>query len=184
MAQYYYTVASLPMLSYEHEPPIDTQYFLDSCINTVNAEDYRILCSADLVPNDAAEDSILILWTSWEKTLRNELVKMRSASTGLDAESYIRENNYSTGAYDAAREAYNSANPLLGEDVLNKARWAFLDNLEVGHYFDLSRLIIYYLKLQLLQRRQLLKPEVGKKKYSELYNQITDKIHQSYDGEL
>ena len=36
--------------------------------------------------------------------------------------------------------------------MLDQARWAKLDELSFGHYFDLEALIIYAYKLRLLER--------------------------------
>jgi hypothetical protein len=43
-------------------------------------------------------------------------------------------------------------NPLQAEEYLLNLQWQKLDALSIGHYADLSALILYKLKLQVLQR--------------------------------
>ncbi len=184
MADYYYTVASLPMLSSNQQPSITIDYFLETCRYTLSEKDFNTLIKADIVPGGEKVNGVLEKWQNWERSLRNELVKMRSQKTGIDSEKYLREGDTATGVFDAAREAFGSANPKIGEDILDNARWRFLDELEFGHNFDLTKLIIYYLKLQIAERKKNMNDEAGSVKYKEIYDSITDKIHQSYDGEL
>ena len=184
MAEYYYTVASLPMLTLNQEPPITVEYFLDTCSYTMNEGDYDTLTKAVSTPIGEAVHPTVEAWYSWERSLRNELVKMRAQKTEMDSEKYLREGNTSTGVFDAAREALAAANPKIAEEILDGARWRYLDELEVSHNFDLTKLIVYYLKLQIKERKRVMTDVNGEEKYTEIYNGITDKIHQSYDGEL
>lgn len=184
MAEYYYTVASLPMLSLGQEPPISIDYFLENCSYTMGEEDYQVLLSAVIVPVQKSAHPAIAMWQNWERTLRNELAVLRSQKTGIDYEIYLREGETTTGVSDAVREAGNAANPQIAEDILDSARWRFLDEIEGAHNFDLTKLIVYYLKLQIAERKMMMNQQNGENKYQEIYQGITDKIHQSYDGEL
>ncbi|MBI9105522.1 MAG: DUF2764 family protein [Spirochaetales bacterium] len=184
MAQYYYTVASLPTVQLEQEPPITIEYFLDACSYTIKEKDFHILQMATILPEGKPSHPAIASWYAWEMTLRNELVKMRALNTGFDAAQYLREGDNVSGPFDAAREAVSSANPALGEDVLDRARWRYLEEMQMGHIFDMTALIVYYLKLQIAQRRKVMTVEKGTRIYKDLYNRITAKIHQSNDGEL
>jgi hypothetical protein len=48
--------------------------------------------------------------------------------------------------------AYRSASILEAEKILDQARWNFLDALSFGHYFDFDYLLVYGLKLKILER--------------------------------
>lgn len=184
MAQYYYTVASLPMIQLEQEPPITSEYFLDACKYTIKEKDYSILLMATLRPEGTAVHPAIAKWYAWETTLRNELVKIRAQNTGFDSQQFIREGGSFAGGFDIAREATGAQNPAISEDVLDRARWRYLEEMEIGHIFDMTALIVYYLKLQIAERRRIMTTEVGTENYKEIYNRITEKIHQSHDGEL
>ncbi|MDC7227158.1 MAG: DUF2764 family protein [Spirochaetales bacterium] len=184
MAEYYYTVASLPMLILGQEPSVSLEYFLENCRYTMNENDYETLLTAGLIPDNASEYPAVVRWQNFERTLRNELAAVRSQKTGIDYDTYRREGETVTGVADAVREASSAANPEIGEDILDAARWRFLDELESSHNFDLTKLIVYYIKLQISERRKMMNEQNGREKYGEIYQGITDKIHQSYDGEL
>ena len=116
--------------------------------------------------------------------MRNELVKMRAQNTGFDAGSFVREGGNGSGSFDTAREAAGASNPAVGEEVLDRARWRYLEEMEIGHIFDMTALIVYYLKLQIAGRRTVMTAEAGSSMYREIYDRITAKIHQTRDGEL
>ena len=51
-----------------------------------------------------------------------------------------------------ALAAYRNTSILEAEKILDQARWDFLDSLGLGHYFDFDYLLIYGLKLKMLER--------------------------------
>ena len=55
--------------------------------------------------------------------------------------------------------------PLEIEKEILLLRWNFLEDQEMGHFFDLSFLIIYYLKLQILERLFSFDKERGKERF-------------------
>jgi hypothetical protein len=79
------------------------------------------------------------------------------------------------GVSEVAREAFQATSPLDAESVLNKARWEYLELLETGNYFNLSKLIIYFLKLQVLQRKMEIDKEKGKAVFTEVYAAVLEK---------
>jgi len=79
---------------------------------------------------------------------------------------------------EAAREAYNHESPLSGEDILNRARWSHLDELEVGHFFDLDRVIVYYLRLQILARRRIFTRSEGERLFAAINERIMNDYYQ------
>ena len=172
---YYYMVSSLPMLAYDTERFMSEEEFLDCCESTVSPHDYRLLKNTSLVPADSEESShpVLEKWNSWERSLRNDLVKIRAGRKGVDGDKYVASGAIETGLQNIARDACAAATPLEAEIILDRARWEYLENLEAGHYFDLGKLIIYYLQLQLLRRRSRLIKEKGLAAFDEIYAAIT-----------
>ena len=172
--QYYYTVSSLPMLMWDSDKFMTESEFLYACESTVAEKDFETLKASLLSPvqGTAVTNPVLKSWYDWENTLRSELVKLRAAKKGTDAEKYISDNPGEAGVVEIAREAFNQSSPLDGEKILDQARWDFLDMLEAGHMFDIGKLIIYYLKLQLLNRRALLNKEKGQQEYEKIYADI------------
>ncbi len=65
---------------------------------------------------------------------------------------------------------------MKAEEYLNRERWIFLEELEVGHFFDLEKLIVYSIRLQLLERKKFFSMEKGKEHFLEMYEQIETAI--------
>lgn len=180
MAAYYFTVAELPSLSYEADPPITVQTFLEMCESTVTGKDFLALRSAGLVPATEGP-SLLCSWYSWESSLRNELAKLRAAKLGRDADRYLKEAEDRPKLADLAREAAGQDDPLRGEEVLDKARWSYLDELALMHYFDLDTLLVYYLRLLILDRKAA--RGGGAEAYNELYASMAKQLDPKESGE-
>lgn len=184
MSQYYFLVASLPSLTYDTAVAHTPQQFLEMVREHATASDYEAVRSASIdapAGIDARYDSVR-QWQRFETGLRNALVRLRTPAKGVEADSYLRRDpdgrDYTdlSGVTEAARAAVSEVSPLTGEHDLGKARWAFLDELEVGHFFDVEKLIVYYLRLQLIARLRQLNRDDGER----LYRAATDKIMTDY----
>jgi len=87
-------------------------------------------------------------WAGWEVTLREELAGFR-----------CRHEEEGPGAVEhpALLEAWDAAlDPMLGEKILDEARWTFLDGLAGRYSFSHDEFVAYLLKLRLLTRYQTL----------------------------
>ena len=143
------------MLFYEEAAPLTRSEFVELCGIELADKDIELLLNSSISSLDSLTPTSATLeeWRTWERGLRNELVKLRAHNKGWEPSEYLRESDDVLGLHETAREAVNESSPLEGEDSLNKARWSYLDELETGHYFDVERLVVYCLKLQILERR-------------------------------
>ncbi|MCK5674918.1 MAG: DUF2764 family protein, partial [Spirochaetales bacterium] len=123
--------------------------------------------------------SLIKKWLSWEGTLRNEIAKLRSVSLGVDSGQFIYDTPSNSEAPGIAKNAYKMDSPLLAEEVMDKARWQFLDELEQGHYFDLEKLIVYSLRLQILERKSMFTTENGNEKFQKIYENIKEAVREA-----
>lgn len=94
--------------------------------------------------------------------VRNALVRLRAVRLGLEPDEFVRGDIFDHSQTLLAEEAFNANSPLMAEEILNKARWRYLDELEFGHYFDIERLVIFFIKLQILERISLFDTEKGR----------------------
>lgn len=185
MRQYYYMIASLPLLKSDSPPPFDIEDLFYSCRGNIKDSDLTLLETVSLEPGDSAGNEMLERWYDWETSLRNELVRLRSQRKAADSDKYLREGDVFPGVPEVAREAFTQESPLSAEEILNRARWAKLEELEVGHYFDMVKLMVYTLKLQLLQRQSRFTKELGQEKFGAVYDQIHEDIQNAEKfGEL
>lgn len=176
---YYYIVASLPSLSLHEKPNITIDAFLAVCKDFLDDNDFNILqlislfnVEDDRIPLDAVKR-----YFQWEKGIKNILVKLRAEKLGVEPEPFIRgEVIYDYFQSALAENTFNANSPLLAEELINKARWNYLDELENGHYFDIDKLAIYYIKLQLHERMSLFNQKIGQGKLDCIINSINNSI--------
>lgn len=174
MRQYYFTAASLPLLSLDAKPSITVDSFLSTCELHLTTSDFSVLANSSIkVPEseDALTGVAKVCW-DWEKSLRNELAKLRAAKMSISSDEYLKDGETVFDTHRIASEAFKVDSPLEAEGFLNAARLSFLDSISVGHYFDLNFLVIYYLKLQIFDRVSCFESEAGFKKYQEIYTNI------------
>lgn len=171
--QYYYVTTSLPSLSLSEELPIRKDDFLANCEKYLKKTDFNILESVSLfdVEEDEAPLDIVRRFFGWERGIRNALVRLRAEGLGLEPDEFIRDEIVDHSQTFLAEEAYNADSPLVAEGILNKARWRYLDELEFGHYFDIERLVIFFIKLQILERISSFDAEEGRESLNAVVSQ-------------
>ncbi|MBU1853168.1 MAG: DUF2764 domain-containing protein [Candidatus Omnitrophica bacterium] len=166
MRQYYYLIASLPMLEFGMKIPFSYRQFLLLCREHLSIADMEIIKRVRIEPcEDIEEDSLSLReWKEFDIALRNEIVRFRAGKKGLDPIQYIRGESY-LEPYLAGlvQWATNQESPLEAELSLDRLRWERIDGLTRGHYFDIDYLIAYALKLQLLERWERINSEGGMK---------------------
>lgn len=96
---------------------------------------------------------VLKKWRDFDIALRNELVRVRAARKKVDPLKYLRHDGYSQPQI-VHIASVSLRNPLIleAEKALDLERWRLLDELSYGRYFDFDTLVIYALKLLILER--------------------------------
>ncbi len=184
MGQFYYTVASLPLLRYGESISLTHQEYLEDCRKWLKPWEWRILKASTIVPETETEfPGIAEAYRRWEVNLRNELVRLRAGAQGLSAETYQRKGESFPDTAVLAATAFKESSPLEAEDVLNRGRWDFIESLKTGHFFDLEFLILYSLQLQIAERRMKFEEEKGYARYQEIYQNILSGIDNIGIGE-
>jgi hypothetical protein len=175
MSQYYFAVASLPHLTYNMEKVPTVEQFLEICERNLKPRDLELIKAAIFknIESEKTGNKILDNLFIWEKNLRNRLVFLRAKKRNEPPEKYMRKNPELFIDDRFIREAFEDDSPLDAEDILNRERWAYLDNMELGHYFDEIKLVIYYLKLQILWRKKDLNKEKGAQRFNEILEKFS-----------
>lgn len=166
------------MLSYDGSLHITSELFLDYCSRELSGESMEKLtnCRISIPGDEMMLDGAAADYWFWEKSLKNELVRLRARNMNVDEKDHIREGETLFGVPEIAAAAMKIDSPLEAENFLNRARWQALSDLGTGHYFDFHALTIYFLQLQLLERKQLFNAERGYGKYQEIYENILSNV--------
>lgn len=156
MANYYtYLISSLPMLHFGMKPPFSFEKFIGICSRLIPEKDIEILNSIPRIEIGLyrGREPALRQWQGFEIALRNGLVKIRAMHKHLDPLKYMRrDGDTDSSVSHIATNVHRTLAILEAEKVLDQERWHFLEGLCFGHYFDLDFLIIYGLKLLILER--------------------------------
>jgi len=160
---YYFLVASLPHLSLRAAPPLTTGQFLRRCAAQISATHYRILAEVERFQAQPTGTGLALLdrWHERERALRNALAVVRAQRLGVAAAAYLRNFRQDPSLAEIAQRLLMLDSPLAADEELDRLRWRFLEELAFGHYFDLETVVIYRLKLHLLERRARFNPTVG-----------------------
>ncbi len=155
-AYYTYLISSLPGLNFSGKAPFGLQDFLARCEHLIPKQEFDILLQAlnqEAATWELARPKSLQQWRNFEVALRNELARVRSSRRKIDPAKYLRQPDSAEAQVShLALLAYRSSSILEAEKILDQARWSFLDELSLGHYFDFDYLMIYGLKLKILER--------------------------------
>lgn len=152
-----YFISSLPGLDLGTLPPFSFTAFLDKAKDFIPSQEMEILKNISTGGEYAWEGpltSVLRKWYAFDTALRNELVRLRAGHKRAGPDRYIRPLKGYPGNDIAhiAISAHKNPSIIEAERFLDEQRWAFLDSLLFGHYFDLGFLAVYGLKLLILQR--------------------------------
>ena len=178
MSEYYYLVASLAALRFDAPPPMSRQELLSRCGEQMSASDFQAVAAAALDGLSGARcaSPALRKWNRRETSLRNALVRLRAQKLGRDPHPYLQDIDEELGPEEAAREAVSASDPLEAERLLDRVRWSCLDELEVGHFFDTERLVVYALKLLILERIAAMSRERGQEEFERVSKVVRAKI--------
>ena len=159
MAKYYYLAASLSYLKFREEPPISRDGFIAECRKWLSAGDITTLLSADLYNHDIkpVDTRLVKEWKSFDLALREDLAVIREA----------RVKGESCKTPEILRTVIEQETPLLMEVELERIRWDFLEHKNAGRYFDTDALVLYFLKLQILERLAKFNKDAGERFFYE-----------------
>lgn len=153
------------MLQFGMKPPLSHKDFLEECRRQLSAGDM-----ANLEKNTVGLSKE---WNIFDISLRNELVRLRSAKKGKNPDNYLRgtkETNPFTEPM--AHWAVNQDSPMDAEKYLDKIRWEKIEDIKRGHYFDTDYLAAYGIQLRILERWDRIDSGGGMKILEELTGKI------------
>lgn len=189
MSKYYFFVSSLPSLQFSGPLPLSSAEFLERAKNFLSPEDFSVVSLARLDGSfqEGAEEislksEVLHAYFTWDKALRNELVRQRAAKLGRNPDAYLRPSDAMYEAEQTARQALALESPLESELFIERARWDYLEMALGLRNFDHETLVVYHLKLLSLERRMRLNPEKGTEAYSNVYNAILSQANKRNGG--
>ena len=173
---YYYFIATLPSISYGDKPPVSSDAFRELCNALLHPDDAALLkyCYYDpklvvetVQPTGSAFIDLLMLR---ERVLILNLAFIRAAK--LKRPSPEDPPHDVPRAEARGKTAFEMEDPLEATIYIDEGRWGALDDMVGLNTFGVNNIFAYFLKLQLMERRQLFDAERGSGNYRKLYDSI------------
>jgi hypothetical protein len=182
--QYFYTVASLPALKFEETPFLSEDAFLEMCAVEATPEDFGYIASAririneeeDLAPGPG-ETGVSAEWNRILREFQLQAAAIRAQNLGWEVERLPKPDVQDPTIPERLRQILGEDNPLKRELGVLRWLWNAAESLETGHYFDREKLVLYYLKLQIAQRRlRITDSEAGDAGFDEQYRKVAESL--------
>jgi hypothetical protein len=159
---YYYLGASLPGVSMDAKPSISLDEFRRLASEHLTSADLTALGNLESIWNTEPQHPFVKTWKDKETALRNSLVALRAQNIKTDPSPYLRQTaSYDSAAEHAVSEAASRSNPLEKEQVLDRHRWAVLDDMAGFNSFASEAILAYSIKLSIAQRWSDMDAELG-----------------------
>ncbi|RLI99217.1 MAG: hypothetical protein DRP08_07425 [Candidatus Aenigmatarchaeota archaeon] len=158
--KYYYLVASLPHLAFGEKSPISREGFSRECRKWLEPVDLEMVLGVD-IGEPAIQDTdrpIVRTWKEFDMRFRALLAEYRGSGPHA----------LKRAMPELIKLVFDETDPLRRERRIEKIRWKFLEGEEYKHPFDAAWLVLYCLKLQILERVSRFDHDVGLKKFTEL----------------
>ena len=175
MAEYYYFASTLPMLSMGKELPITYEEFMAKAREQLSKKDYRDLEKAVFSSSaDAAGNPVVREWQEYSEKIRAVMNSVRAEKLGFPGYEVVSGGEKIFE--DRIRSIVEDLDPLEGERALLGMYFDFLSSREGGSPFSSRALMIYSLKLQLMERSSSFSQEKGLEEFDRLYKEIETDI--------
>ncbi len=157
MNRYYYLVAQLPYLQFGAPAPLESEELITEARKWITDGEFQLLRHIDFKDTEiyGTEPAPVRQYKEFEKNLREELVAWREArEEGIEHKPVL----FNVGLL-------KEGTPLDREENLLRLRWDFIEELETGRHFDYAVLVLYALKLQILEKLDEFDSELGMEKF-------------------
>jgi len=174
---YYYFISTLPVLDFKAQAPISLEQFLEDAKRLLNEVDYADILAAvdERTEADSVSSSLLKEWKQFMQSCCNEGVFVRCAAENKNPMDYLRGERRAEGCIiEAYAQAAQSPDPLSAEKILDQMKWQCVHEMGKGHFFDMEFLIVYAIKLKMLERYK----EISSPKGGELFSQLKEEALQ------
>ncbi|MBU1894756.1 MAG: DUF2764 family protein, partial [Candidatus Omnitrophica bacterium] len=147
----------LPYLKFEEKPPINKTEFISECEKWLSPGHMRNLLTVDVDVFGQEivrrETPLIRKWKVFDEDARRIIAKAREA----------KKTGASFKVPEKIQTVINQATPLLVEMKFERIRWDFLEGESSKYFFDMNWLILYFLKLQILNRIAVFNKDEGEK---------------------
>lgn len=173
MDKYYYLVAQMPVLHFDREPALSIQDFLEEMEKWLSPGKMRFLKAVSAFPErDIPGPPTWRRYQEKEQAFRADLARWRRARK--------QGNDYQTAF---PQSMVKEGNPLDIEKKCLYWRWNLIEAMEEGHDFDLDILVLYLLKLHILQKLAVFDRDRGMERFRMLRDRPVPGIDEQVESD-
>ena len=196
MNNYYYIVASLPVLSHEWKPGEETpQTIRQDILEQCSDKDRQLIMlledgfvDGNLTPDFyrtalAHRNRFIREYFRFDLSVRNAKVRYLNRALGRDPEkdTVVLDEDATEETFDEA----SSLDAILhGKDILERERgiddliWGKIDDLTTYDYFDIEAILGFLAKLHIVERWYTLDEQTGR----EMFRKLVDEVRGTFKG--
>ena len=162
---YYFLIASLPVLEIGEAAPMTVAALDDLLRENLAEKEQKKIFSYAGGKDWPRTGNIYREMARFEEYLRTAIARKRAERSGIQFETPEPEEYYSEVDFGLA-QAVSCSNPLEREYIIDRLRWARLDELALGHDFDLDALCIYRIQLLIVNKYAAFRNDTGAVNFS------------------
>ena len=160
MSNLVYLMSSLPSLSFGQVPPITMEEFTQDAKSQLSAKHFKKLEPVDIYKATDSKGKVgLKSIGAMLDEMQEDISEIRAAKTQKRAPGLQR-----------LPQTIINANPLEREKLIMKWQWEELDTIQAGEVFTFTEVMIYKLRLQILNRLNSFNKEQGKQVLASVVN--------------
>lgn len=150
--------------------PLTTQEFLTECQRLLTAVEFHLVKQALNDQQDFGDHPMVRAWKEFTQNLRNEMVLFRAIEQNKDPLLFLRgqRQEQDLAMTTVLVAAAKASDPLAAEKIIDSYIWEKLESLGAQHYFDIDQVIVYGLKLKMIERHSVISSQQGLDKFAEL----------------
>ncbi|WP_430815474.1 DUF2764 family protein [Carboxylicivirga sp. RSCT41] len=160
MSNLVYLMCSLPSLKFGQVPPITMEEFTDDAKSQLSAKHFKKLEPVDIYQATDSEGKVSL------KSIAVMLDEMKEDMAELRAAKAQRR----TPSLGRLPITVVHANPLEREKLIMRWQWEELDTIVAGESFTLTEVMVYKLRLQILNRLNSFDKERGSEVLASVVN--------------
>lgn len=159
MSNLVYLMCSLPALSFGQVPPITMDEFTGDARGQLSAKHFKKLEQVDIYQAGSEGEVGLKAIGNMLAEMQNDISELRQARAEKRAP-----------ALQYLPQAVMNANPLEREKLIMRWQWDELDTIQADEVFTLTEVLVYKLRLQILNRLNSFDKEKGSQVLASVVN--------------
>ena len=160
------------MLDFDSKAPQSFDQFLSDCHRHLTSDDYDLVCAIFSDQDDVKTNlEGLQRLIEFNRGFRNDLVYFRAERARKDPSNYMKGQRTAKPYHmEMIQQAANETNLLDSQKAIDRFKWKMWDDLSSNCHFGLELIVVYGLKIRMLEMYQDTRTAKGAEVFEALSN--------------